>query len=228
MKAYLTVTTGRHRGQTIPITTSPFVIGRDPTAQLRPASPAIGPKHCAILVDERKAFVQDLSKDTRLNDRSVEGAAELADGDQLQVGPLAFRVSLERPAGLDEPSANPGDNSQEPTEDEIAAMLLSPTRKPPAKPVPAPTVAPLPADGQRGENWAKRFEARPPHGSVQMPHIYNITETRPGQVVIHRRAGARPPAELREAHPSIESALLHLRSLYLGYHITVTDVPAGQ
>jgi predicted component of type VI protein secretion system len=226
MKAYLTVTSGRHRGQTIPITTSPFVIGRDPTAQLRPASSAIGGRHCAILLEDGKVVIHDLAHGTRLNDRSIDGAAEVADGDQLQVGPLAFRISLEEAAGSDEAEVNPPERSEELTEDEVAAMLLSPKQKPP-KPVPAPTVEAAPADGPRREDWAKRFEARPLHGGVQMPHTYHVTETRPGHVVIHRRAGPRPPADFREVHPTIESAMLHLRSLYLGYHITVTDVPGG-
>jgi predicted component of type VI protein secretion system len=227
MKAYLTVTSGRHRGQMIPITTSPFVIGRDPTAQLRPASSAIGQRHCAILLDDGKVVIHDLAHDTRLNDRSIDGAAEVADGDHLQVGPLAFRISLEEPAGSNEPEASPPERSEELTEDQVAAMLLGPTQKPPPKPVAAPTVEPPPADGPRRDDWAKRFEARPVHGSVQMPHIYHVTENRPGHVVIHRRAGPRPPAGFREVHPTIESAMLHLRSLYLGHQIRVSDVPGG-
>jgi predicted component of type VI protein secretion system len=250
MKAYLTVTSGRHRGKTIPITTSPFVIGRDPTAHLRPASSAIGQRHCAIHLDDGKVVIRDLAHGTRLNDRSIDGAAEVADGDQIQVGPLAFRISVEKTAGFDEagasppesseeapayeetaglgePEPSPAERSEELTEDEVAAMLLSPKQKPPPKPVAAPTVERSPADGPRRSDWAKRFEARALHGSVQMPHVYNITEARPGHVVIHRRAGPRPPAGFREVHPTIESAMLHLRSLYLGYHITVTDVPGG-
>jgi predicted component of type VI protein secretion system len=250
MKAYLTVTSGRHRGKTIPITTSPFVIGRDPTAQLRPASSAIGQRHCAIHLDDGKVVIHDFAHDTRLNDQSIDGAAEVADGDRLQVGPLAFRISVEDVTGFDEPGASPPERSEELTEDEVtagfdepepspperseeltedevAAMLLKPTQKPPPKPVPAPTVERQPANGPRRDDWAKRFEARPLHGGVQMPHTYQVTETRPGHVLIHRRAGPRPPAGFREVHPTIESAMLHLRSLYLGYHITVTDVPGG-
>jgi predicted component of type VI protein secretion system len=259
MKAYLTVTSGRHRGKTIPITTSPFLIGRDPTAHLRPASSAIGPRHCAIHLGDGKVVIHDLAHGTRLNNQAIDGAAELADGDHLQVGPLAFRISLDRSAGSDKPGASPPEPSEEAlvyeesaestrpgvspperseqltreevseelTEEEVAAMLLKPTLRRPPKPVVTPTVGPLPADGPGRQDWAKRFEARPLHGSVQMPHVYHVTETRPGHVVIHRRAGPRPPADFREVHPNIESAMLHLRHLYLGHHITVTDVPGG-
>jgi predicted component of type VI protein secretion system len=227
MKAYLTVTSGRHSGRTIPITTSPFVIGRDPTAQLRPASSAIGDRHCAILTEGGKLVIHDLAHGTRLNDQAIEGAAEVADGDQLQVGPLAFRISVENDAEFDEPEPGPSEPSEDLTEDEVAALLLSPKQKPPREPEDAPAAEPTPADGPRRNDWAKRFEARPLHGGVQMPHTYNITENRPGHVVIHRRAGPRPPAGFREVHPNIESAMQHLRSLYLGYHIKVTDVPAG-
>jgi hypothetical protein len=95
MKAHLTVLSGRHRGETIPITHSPFLIGRDPAAHLRPTNSTIGKQLCAILVDERRALVQDFAHRTRVNERPIEGAAELTDGDCLQVGPLVFRFSIE-------------------------------------------------------------------------------------------------------------------------------------
>jgi predicted component of type VI protein secretion system len=129
MNVHLTVLSGRHRGRTIPITHSPFLIGRDPAAHLRPTSSTISEQHCAILVDERRTLVQDFANSTRVNERPIEGAAELTDGDRLQIGPLVFRFSVECSQPVPEMTA--GDTS--PSEDDeaaAAAMLLSMTDKP--------------------------------------------------------------------------------------------------
>jgi pSer/pThr/pTyr-binding forkhead associated (FHA) protein len=128
MKVHLTVLSGRHRGQTIPITQSPFLIGRDPAAHLRPNSPSIGKQHCAILVDERGAMLQDFAHSTRLNERPIEGAAELTDGDCFQIGPLAFLFSVDPGPSVSETSVA-RTSSDDDNEAAIAAMLLSKTDK---------------------------------------------------------------------------------------------------
>jgi predicted component of type VI protein secretion system len=143
MKIHLTVMSGRHRGQTIPITQSPFLIGRDPAAQLRPASQAIDKRHCAILLQEGKALVQNFAHSTRLNDRQIEGAAELTDGDCLQVGPLAFRFCIDRTASASE--TNP--RAADPDEDAAAALLLSIADEPGQKRVAS---YPVPETGNDG------------------------------------------------------------------------------
>ncbi len=59
MKLRLVVVGGVHDGKAIPITVPQFVIGRDPQCQLRPASPAISKRHCAVLVRGTQVFVRD-------------------------------------------------------------------------------------------------------------------------------------------------------------------------
>src|SRR6516162_5935646 len=154
MKVHLTVMSGRHRGQTVPITQSPFLIGRDPAAHLRPASPAIEKQHCAIVVKEGKALVQDFARSTRLNDRPIEGAAELTDGDCLQIGPLAFRFCIDRTAPARQtspPAATDGE------EDAAAALLLSLADTPGRKPV----VASPPPDMADDSGWGPTKEKTP-------------------------------------------------------------------
>jgi pSer/pThr/pTyr-binding forkhead associated (FHA) protein len=60
MKLSLVVAEGVHKGKAIPVPVAEFVIGRDPDCQLRPSSPAISKRHCAVHVRADKVFVHDL------------------------------------------------------------------------------------------------------------------------------------------------------------------------
>src|SRR5467141_5454859 len=88
---------GKASGQSIPITLSQFVIGRDPQCNLRPASAVISKRHCAVLVKAGKVFVRDFdsTNGTFINDRQITGEAALRHDDVLKVGPLEFRVVIE-------------------------------------------------------------------------------------------------------------------------------------
>ena len=50
---------GKTQGHAIPITLSQFIIGRDPQCNLRPASPDISKRHCAILIKNGKVTLRD-------------------------------------------------------------------------------------------------------------------------------------------------------------------------
>src|SRR5271166_2882187 len=98
MKLNLVVlTAGKWEGKTIPITLSQFVIGRDPQCHLRPASPVISKRHCALLVRNNKLFLRefDSTNGTFVNNRQIKGELELLNGDCVKVGPVAFRVQME-------------------------------------------------------------------------------------------------------------------------------------
>ncbi|HEX4607682.1 MAG TPA: FHA domain-containing protein, partial [Urbifossiella sp.] len=56
MKVSLVVASGVHQGKAIPIVGPQFIIGRDPTCQLRPASQAVSKQHCAVLVRDGKVY----------------------------------------------------------------------------------------------------------------------------------------------------------------------------
>jgi predicted component of type VI protein secretion system len=131
MKLSLVVMTpGKMEGKAIPITLSQFVIGRDPQCQLRPASPVISKRHCAVLIKGEKAFVRDFdsTNGTFLNDQPVKGEVEIHHADVLKVGPIAFAVNLEAtPAPVNKPTPAPPTKKPAGSEDDesIAAMLLS-------------------------------------------------------------------------------------------------------
>jgi pSer/pThr/pTyr-binding forkhead associated (FHA) protein len=99
MKLSLTVlSAGAMQGKAIPITLSEFLIGRGRECNLRPATPIISKRHCALLTRDDKVFVRDFASTngTYVNDVEIKGEVELKDGDCLNVGPLAFRVGIEK------------------------------------------------------------------------------------------------------------------------------------
>jgi predicted component of type VI protein secretion system len=98
MKVSLVVASGVHQGKAIPIVGSQFVIGRDPSCQLRPASQAVSKQHCAVLVRDGKVYVRDMgsTNGTQLNETTLKGEEhEVRPNDLLKVGPLDFTVRIE-------------------------------------------------------------------------------------------------------------------------------------
>ncbi len=120
MKVSLVVKSpGKMENKAIPVPGSQFLIGRDPQCQLRPASPLISNRHCALLVRGDKLFIRDLvsTNGTIVNGKRIDGEVELADDDRIALGPLHFAISIERPAPVKaSASASP--------DDDLAATLL--------------------------------------------------------------------------------------------------------
>ncbi len=147
MKLNLVVLTpGKQEGKSIPITLTQFLIGRDPQCQLRPASPAISKRHCALLVKNGKVFVRDFDSmnGTFVNEEQIKGEVEIKNNDTLKVGPLHFTVKIEAspaptapkpalPEGsptpptvrIDAPAKQTAAPTAKTADDDIAAMLLS-------------------------------------------------------------------------------------------------------
>ena len=130
MKLSLAVLTpGRWEGKVIPITLAKFLIGRDPDCHLRPASPAISKRHCALVVRGTRAFLHDFNSTngTFLNGRQVKGDVELHQDDRLKVGPLEFAVRLEAGVPVDQATPLPSNRGANGAVDEeaIATLLLS-------------------------------------------------------------------------------------------------------
>jgi anti-anti-sigma factor len=114
----LIIEVGKSKGKAIRVPGPSFLIGRDPSCQLRPASEAISRTHTRIDQRDGRVFVRDLgaTNGTVLNDRVLRNEeVEAHHGDRLQIGPLAFSFSIKAPA---EPSIS--DNP----EDAAASWLL--------------------------------------------------------------------------------------------------------
>jgi len=102
MKVSLVVAQGVHKGKVIPIPVAEFVIGRDEGCQLRPASPAISKRHCAIVVRSGKIFVRDFgsTNGTFVNNQQVSGEIECTGDEAIRIGPLEFTLKVKRTPGL--------------------------------------------------------------------------------------------------------------------------------
>jgi predicted component of type VI protein secretion system len=113
----------------IPVTRSPFVIGRNQNCHLRPASVAVSNHHCAIWQKGERVIVHDLgsTNGTFLNGRRIHDRKEIQDGDQLQVGPLSFNACLQKAPAVNQQTSLPPSKLSPDGEDveDAAALLLS-------------------------------------------------------------------------------------------------------
>ena len=128
MKASLLVTQGAHKGREIPITLSPFVIGRDPQCHLRPTNPVISRRHCALLLQSGKLIARDFgsTNGTLVNDRRIQGEQELHNDDRLRLDTLVLVIRIETGASVEQGGASPRERSPAEVADEeaVAAVLL--------------------------------------------------------------------------------------------------------
>lgn len=133
MKLSLVVlTAGKQEGKVLNIALAQFVIGRDPQCQLRPASPSISKRHCAVIQRDGKVFVRDFdsTNGTFVNGEQLKGEIELHDGDTLKAGPLDFKVKIEASPAVNRPTPVP------PTKPQPVKPAPAPEKKAPAKPAP--------------------------------------------------------------------------------------------
>jgi predicted component of type VI protein secretion system len=132
MKVSLVVkSSGKMENKTISVPGSQFLIGRDSKCQLRPNSPLISNKHCAILIRGEKAFLRDLvsTNGTSVNDKGLQGEIELKNGDKISLGALVFSVLLEQEAPVRAPVPAAASHA-----DDLAASLLLGMTDEPAPP----------------------------------------------------------------------------------------------
>jgi predicted component of type VI protein secretion system len=110
MKVNLVVSApGPNQGRSIPITGTKFLIGRDPSCQLRPASQAISKIHCAILIHDGVVSIEDFSSTngTLVNGTAVQGKQAITSGDELKAGPLEFKIEIVPSVAVNDPTPVP-------------------------------------------------------------------------------------------------------------------------
>lgn len=187
MKVSLVVATGAHEGRVIPLTGPQFLIGRDPQCQLRPASQAISKLHCAILVRDGKVYVKDFgsTNGTMVNDVLVQDTeVAVQDGASVRVGPLDFRLKVEKVEKTDG-TPLPGGSAEAAALAAVKAATAAPkapardTTPNPAKPVGSGSVAQpgaRPAGAPAKSGTVPQPTAKPASQSGEKP----ITPTKPG------------------------------------------------
>ena len=96
MEVKLIVANGKQAGKVIPVAVHKFLIGRGEGCHLRPQCSEVSRTHCAILIEEGVAIIEDCgsTNGTFLNDHRLSERRELKDGDRIRVGMLALEVRL--------------------------------------------------------------------------------------------------------------------------------------
>jgi pSer/pThr/pTyr-binding forkhead associated (FHA) protein len=102
----LVVIEGNQSGQRVTVPRLPFLIGRGADCQLRPNSPTVAARHCALLERNGRLLLTDLgsTNGTYVNGVRLDGTMPVGDGDELAVGPLRFRLQVGTLPPLDESS----------------------------------------------------------------------------------------------------------------------------
>jgi predicted component of type VI protein secretion system len=176
MKVSLVVASGAHEGRVIPLTGPEFLIGRDAQCQLRPASQAISKLHCGVLVRDGKVFVKDFgsTNGTLVNEVLVQNTEVLVqDGASVRVGPLDFKLRIEKTAKADG-TPLPGGSAEAAA---LAAVKAAATA--PKNPVRDKTPNPVKPSGtipQPGARPAAGTPGKPAEKSGEKP----ITPSKPG------------------------------------------------
>jgi pSer/pThr/pTyr-binding forkhead associated (FHA) protein len=188
---------GKAKGQPLPINLPQFLIGRDPQCQLRPASPMISKRHCAVLLKNGKAFVRDFdsTNGTFVNDEPIKGERELKNEDILKVGPLLFRVALEGTTPVNKPTPPPAklpptDSSED---DDVAAMLLA-----------------LQDDSTSGGPEVPKDPDGVPQGSTVMDVPSPLAQDKPaeGEQKEKKADDKKPPPKKEESTSKLAAAIL--------------------
>jgi predicted component of type VI protein secretion system len=128
MKVVLVVAGARRAGQEVPVSVSPFLIGRASECHLRPASAFVSHRHCALSVRGDEVRVRDFgsTNGTFVNGTRIQDEAPLHEGDRLQVGPLLFDVRVRAHLAVDMPTPLPPGERAPPAPDveDVAAAFF--------------------------------------------------------------------------------------------------------
>lgn len=110
MRIKLVVVGGKLAGKEIVVRTAQFLIGRDETCNLRPASNMVSKLHCALVTADTGVWLRDLksTNGTFVNGKKVAERVQLSDGDELRVGPLTLKVHIEGEPAPKTRQATPG------------------------------------------------------------------------------------------------------------------------
>jgi predicted component of type VI protein secretion system len=97
MTVKMVVVQGRPAGKTLVFPDGVYYIGRGAECHIRPNSEWVSRQHCVLRVSGPAVFIRDLGSrnGTLVNGVLLDGERRLDRGDQVQVGPLVFEVSLD-------------------------------------------------------------------------------------------------------------------------------------
>ena len=122
------------QGKPVKVHAPRCVIGKDSDCEVPLAGWRVSRRHAEVFVSNDKVFVRDLDSTfgTLVNDRKLEQAHPLADGDEIRIGSHSLKVQWHRPG-----SESPADEPQPATSAPVAApatAIESPAPIAPAAP----------------------------------------------------------------------------------------------
>jgi pSer/pThr/pTyr-binding forkhead associated (FHA) protein len=101
MNVKLLVVQGRPAGKVIRFGPGDYFLGRGDECHLRFNSDWVSRQHCLLRVEAATALLRDLGSrnGTLVNGVLLANEQTLAQGDQIQIGPVVFQISFEEEAG---------------------------------------------------------------------------------------------------------------------------------
>ena len=99
MSAKLLLVRGQPQGKSLIFPSGEYVIGRGDECHVRPNSSWVSRQHCILRVTDGGTFLCDLGSrnGTLINGGLVTAEQSLHQGDQIQIGPLVFKLLLPEP-----------------------------------------------------------------------------------------------------------------------------------
>src|SRR5690606_35859497 len=91
----ITVSEGPNRGETFDSDAAEFVVGRS-RADFKLSDKKVSGKHCRILIEDNKVFVEDLgsTNGTFVGGRKIESATQIHNLDEIIVGLTKLSVAI--------------------------------------------------------------------------------------------------------------------------------------
>jgi hypothetical protein len=193
----LVLTAGKQEGKVLEIKLPQFLVGRDPQCHLRPASPLISKRHCALIQRDGKVFIRDFgsTNGTFVNEEPVEGERELHHDDQLKIGPVAFGVRIEEgaaPTRTPVPATKATGKTPAPA-NKAAPSVSTPTPAPTSKSASAGAEDDIAAMLLSLDDGESPSAGSVPEGST----VYDLPVPPPGAAP----PGAAPPGEAKPGQP---------------------------
>lgn len=111
MNVKLTVVKGKPQGKILTFGPGEFFFGRGEECQVRFNSEWVSRQHCVLRVTDQEVCLHDLGSrnGTLVNGTLISDAYPLAEGDQIQLGPILFEVAFQPPPSPVLPAAPPLD-----------------------------------------------------------------------------------------------------------------------
>ncbi|MHC4880318.1 MAG: FHA domain-containing protein [Planctomycetota bacterium] len=94
--AKLLILTGKHQGKRLSLPERDVIVGRSEECNITLKTEEVSRQHCILRFQDGQLTVRDLESrnGTLVNGTDADRETPLKDGDELQIGPMRFRVQL--------------------------------------------------------------------------------------------------------------------------------------